>query len=84
MNASAGPLVHVAIDEREAGLVKFRVERAADNFYRSDLRLGRQLAAGEAVNADHGVVAGYLPQGPLHLLRVVGQRVDLFARQKIR
>ena len=42
-----------------------------------DLALRRQPSAAEAVDAQHRPRAGHVPQRLLHLVRVVGQLVDL-------
>ena len=43
---------------------------------------GGRLPALEAVDADHGAGAGHVLELPLHLVRIVRQRVHLLARQR--
>ena len=72
------------VDAREAGLVVLggiRIEAEADL---GDLRLRRQPAAREAVDAHDGAGAGHVRQLLGHLLLVVGQGVDLVLRQRRR
>ena len=70
------------VDEDAAGGVELRGEGVARDANRADLRLGRQLGAFEAVDADYRVAADHLGQLAAHLLRIVGQRVDLLACQR--
>ena len=60
----------------------FRRELIARDADRSDLRLGRQRAALEAVDADDGARAGHVLQLLLQRRRIVRQRFDLIARQR--
>ncbi len=48
---------------------------------RTDLRLGRELAAGEAVHADRRARRRHRLEHPLHLIGIVGERLDLLARE---
>ena len=70
------------VDEQAAGAVVLRGERVARDVDRLDHRLGRQLAALEAVDADDAVAAGHVLQLLGHFGRIVRQRVDLLARQR--
>ena len=49
----------------------------------TNLRFWRQLAAAESVDADDRARTGHLFQRFFHLVRIVGQRIDLFAREQV-
>jgi hypothetical protein len=70
------------VDEQPAGVVVLRGERVAGHVDRLDHRLGRQLAAFEAVDPHDRSAAGHLLELLRHLRGIVRERVDLLARQR--
>ena len=58
--------------------VILRRERVAHDVDRLDEGLGRQRAADEAVDLDHGVAAGHVLQLLRQLIRIVRKGVDFF------
>jgi hypothetical protein len=63
---------------REVDLRRELIARYPDRF---DQRLGRQVATLEAVDEDLRVGSGDVHELPSKLVGIVGQRIDLFARQ---
>ena len=70
------------VDDNAFDVVVFCGKGVAGDVNGFDLRLRRQLAALEAVDADDGVAAGQVLQLPLHFRGIVGQRIHLLARQR--
>ena len=66
------------------GFVVLGRERVAVEADLLDLILRRQPAAAEAVDEDLRARPGHLRELLGHLVRIVGQRVDLFRRQGLR
>jgi hypothetical protein len=62
--------------------VKFRCKLIAGDTNRSDLRLGRQRAAFETVDADDGARTSHVLQLLLECRRIVGERIDLIAGER--
>ena len=70
------------LDRDTAGTVELGGKLIARDADRSDLRLRRQRATFEAVDADHRARSGHVLQLLLQLRRIVGQRFDLIARER--
>ena len=70
------------LDGDAAGAVELRSKLIAGDANRSNLRLGRQRAALEAVDADHGARASHVLELLLKRRGIVGERIDLIARER--
>ena len=69
------------VDARESALVILGGERIEAEADFRDLRLRRQAAALEAVDAEHRARAGHLLEHLRHFVGVVRQLIDLFLRE---
>ncbi len=79
----SGARLGMDVHHRHPAGVVLRREHAAGEADGSDLRLGREPAAAEAVDSDRAAGPGHLLEHPLHLLGIVRQRVDLFLREHV-